>query len=111
MLQRRMSGAPRKRQLPTEEPRVVKGQPRRRPVSFDYLVGTADERQRESNAKRLGGLEIDEHLNLHDLLHRQIGGPDALEDFPRVEADLVISIGHIDSIAHQAASPRELAPI
>ena len=36
----------------------------------------------ESNAKRLGGLEIDEHLNLHDLLHRQIGGPDAVFIFP-----------------------------
>ena len=37
---------------------------------FDYLVGAADERQREGNAKRLGGLEIDDHLVLHDLLHR-----------------------------------------
>ena len=37
---------------------------------FDHLVGAADKRQREGNAKRLGGLEIDDHLVLHDLLHR-----------------------------------------
>lgn len=45
---------------------------------FDDLVVAADERQWEGNAKRLGGFEIDDHLDLHDLLHRQISGPDTL---------------------------------
>ena len=83
---------------------------RRRRVSLDNLVGAADERQREGNAKRLCGLEIDDHLDLHDLLHRQIGGLAALEDFPRVEADLAVSIGQVAPIAHQAAGYREVAP-
>jgi hypothetical protein len=38
---------------PTREERIL---------MFLDLVGAADERQREGNAKRLGGLEIDDHL-------------------------------------------------
>jgi hypothetical protein len=41
--------------------------------SFDHLVGAARQRQRDRNAERLGGLEVDEELDLGCLLDRQVG--------------------------------------
>src|SRR3954453_22390497 len=38
--------------------------------SFDHLVGAAEQRQRNGEAERLGGPEIDGHLDFRDLLHR-----------------------------------------
>src|SRR5260370_11650399 len=40
---------------------------------FDRLVSTAEQRQRNGDAKCLGGLEIDDHLHFRDLLHWQVG--------------------------------------
>ena len=37
---------------------------------FDHLVGDLPEMQRDIEAERLGGLEIDEKLELSRLLHR-----------------------------------------
>jgi hypothetical protein len=35
---------------------------------FDYLVGAAKDGQRDLNSERLGGLEIENHLDLRRLL-------------------------------------------
>jgi hypothetical protein len=40
---------------------------------FDHPVGSAEQRQRHSEAERLSGLQINEQLNLRRLLHWQIG--------------------------------------
>src|SRR4029434_10319805 len=47
---------------------------------FDHLVGSAQQRNWKSEAKRLGGLEIDDQLDFSGLLHRQVGRLLALED-------------------------------
>ena len=41
---------------------------------FDHLVGDLPEMQRDIETERLGGLEIDEKLELSRLLHRQVTG-------------------------------------
>src|SRR5215211_5396917 len=53
---------------------------------FDHLVGAAAQRQRNSDAERLGGLEVDDQLDLGGLLHRKIGRRIALENLSGVEA-------------------------
>src|SRR5262245_16024238 len=42
--------------------------------SFDHLVGAQQDRGRQLDANRLGGLEVDQQLELRRLLDGQIGG-------------------------------------
>src|SRR5262249_54873300 len=56
---------------------------------FDQLVGAAAQRERHSQAERLGGLQVDDQLDLRGLLHRQVGGLLALEDATGVDAGQV----------------------
>jgi hypothetical protein len=51
--------------------------------SFDHLVGAGEQRDGESEAQCLGGLEVDDELDLNGLLERQVSGFGALEDFTR----------------------------
>jgi hypothetical protein len=41
---------------------------------FDHFVGAAKQRQRRGDAERLGGLEVDDQLDLRDLLDRKSAG-------------------------------------
>ena len=40
---------------------------------FDYLVGAQQERLRQCEAQRLGGLQIDDQLKFGRKLNRQVG--------------------------------------
>ena len=62
-------------------------------------------------AERLGGLEVDDQLELGRLLDRQIGRLGALEDLSGVNADLAIGSREARSIADQAAGRGEFAPL
>jgi hypothetical protein len=75
--------------------------------SFDHLVGTADQRKRDDEAERLGGLEVDDQFHLGGLLDRQIGGFFALENTAGICASLSICTQGAARVAHQTASCRE----
>src|SRR5262249_13670919 len=77
--------------------------------SFDNLVGTGEQRRRHVEAECLGGLKIDEQLDFCGLLDRQVGRLLALENASGVDADLTVHVRIATSVAHQAASRRELA--
>src|SRR5215471_18258696 len=70
---------------------------------FDHLVGAGEERRWHSNAKRLGGFHIDDQLETSRLLHRQIGGLDAFEDFVDVDGSLAKKVRIYRGVRHQPA--------
>ena len=53
--------------------------------SFDHLVGTAKQVQRERKTERYSGLEVDYQFDFRGLLNRQVGGLLALENSTGVE--------------------------
>ena len=55
-----------------------------RPRLLDHLVGPPQHRLRDRQPQRLGGLEIDDQLELGGLLDGQVAGLGALEDFVHV---------------------------
>src|SRR5215469_10553492 len=55
--------------------------------SLDHFIRPRQQRRRDRQAKRLGGLEVDDQLEGRRLLDRQIGGLGALEDLSRVSTD------------------------
>src|ERR1700730_1749119 len=77
---------------------------------FDYLVGTAQQRNRKGKAERFRGLEIDHQLGIRGLLDRQVGGVLALENAAGIIASEAIGVGDVGSVAHQPASHYSFAP-
>src|SRR3954464_13751851 len=76
---------------------------------FDHLVGSRKQCGWNLDAQRLGGLEIDNQLDLRGLHDRQVGWLFALENPPDIDASLAISIRETTSVAHQAAGRCEFA--
>jgi hypothetical protein len=83
--------------------------PERRCGSFDYLIGTGENRRRDRQPERLGGIEIDHQLEGGRLLHRQIGRLCAFEDSPRVTGCLAKERDKLDSITDEATGRSELS--
>src|SRR5207253_9424207 len=61
------------------------------------------------NPKRLGGLEIDDELELGRLKHWKIGGLNPLENATDIDTRLMIHPRNAASVAHEAAGDGELA--
>ena len=71
---------------------------------FDHLVGTAEQRDWEGDAERLGSLEVKDQLDFRRLLDWQIGRLFTLQNSTSIDADQTVRIGKTASIAHQATS-------
>jgi hypothetical protein len=74
------------------------------PVSFDHLVGLLQKLLRDGDAKRFGGLEIDDEVELARKLHRQIARLGALQDAIDIGRRLLVDLGQIDSVRDKAAA-------
>src|SRR5215510_5967959 len=56
-------------------------------VLLENLVGTAGQRQRNSDAQRTSSLQVEEHLNFRRPLHRQAGGLVTFKNSASVDSD------------------------
>src|SRR5207244_3922124 len=74
---------------------------------FDHPVGATEQRERESDSERLGGLEVDVELDFCGLLDRQIGWFFALENAAGVDASQAVVICNAASVTHQATGGDE----
>ena len=70
---------------------------------------TAEQRERDGDVERLGGLEVQEQLNFRGLLYRQLARLFAFKDARGVDASETVSVDNAAAIARQAASGDELA--
>src|SRR2546427_12236157 len=77
---------------------------------LDHLVRQDQERWWHRDPERLGGLEIDDQLELHRLLDGQVSGLAALQNLVHVGGGAPVEIGVIRAVAHEAASLRDLPP-
>src|ERR1051325_4630983 len=71
---------------------------------FDNPIRPEQQRRRDGEAERLGGLEVDDELELRRLLDGEISGLCAFENFSNVTGDAVQLIEKVRAIRHQAAS-------
>ena len=59
---------------------------------FDHLVGECEEPQRNIKPHCLGGPEIDDQLDSHDLLDRQFGRIGSFENLSGIDPDLAVGL-------------------
>src|SRR4030095_1293370 len=74
--------------------------PRWSSTLFDDLVGPQQQRLRNREAECLGGLEVDDQLELRRLLDGEIGGPHTLEDPVHVRGNALGQIEHVAAVRH-----------
>src|SRR5450631_3174196 len=85
-------------------------QERMRRVSFDYLVGTQQQCDRNIVADRMCSLEIDDELEIGRLLDRNVGRLDATQHFDDHPRRLAEDARQASAICYQATFFRHFGP-
>src|ERR1700675_2359422 len=73
-------------------------------VLFDHLIRALQERRGDREAERLGGLEIDDQLELLRLFDWKVGGLGALEDLVNVGGGAAEQLKQDDRVRYETAS-------
>src|SRR6476661_8258013 len=69
--------------------------------SLDDLIRPLQERRRDRQAEGLGGLEVDDQLELGRLLYREVSRLRALEDLVDVQGNLPEHVIKIRAVGHE----------
>ena len=69
---------------------------------FDHLVRSQQHRLRDRQAERFGSLEVDHELKFSGLLHRQVGGLGASENFVNDYRTTLDNLRTICTVGHEA---------
>src|SRR5437867_13115446 len=77
--------------------------------SLDHLVCAQQQRLRDREPERLGGLEVDHELELGRLFHRKLTGLRALEDLVDEACEPEIKVGIVHRVSYQSSGLDELA--
>src|SRR5262245_31076134 len=72
-------------------------------ASFDYLIGTREERRRNFETDSFRSLKIDNEVELRRLLHRQVSRLGSLENSIYILGRAAKLIVPIDTVGYQAA--------
>src|SRR5262252_3073330 len=68
---------------------------------FDDLVGVAEQRVWDGEAERLGGLEVDDELELCRLLDWQIGRLRTLQDLVHIACSTPVHVKVVRPVRHE----------
>src|SRR6266568_2082375 len=77
--------------------------------SLDHLVRAQQQRLRDREPKRLGGLEVDHELELGRLFHGKLAGLRAFEDLVDEACEPEIKVGIVHRVTYQSTRLDELA--
>jgi hypothetical protein len=69
-------------------------------ISFNYIVSACQDRRRHFQPKCLGGVKIEDHLELARLYDRKFGRVCAIQNLANITAELPVCFGGISVIAH-----------
>src|ERR1700730_7074876 len=71
-----------------------------------HLVGSAEQRHREGETERLGGLKIDNELDFCKQLDRQVGGVLPVENAPAIHANKGLNFDKDRTVGDKTAVQR-----
>src|SRR5215831_16215332 len=77
-----------------------------RPFSLDHLIRSRQHVRRNRKADLLGGLQIDDELELRRLLHREISRLGAFQNLVHIRGSAAEQVGGVRAIVHESAGFR-----
>jgi len=80
----------------------------KKPGLLDHLVGSQQERLRDSKAKSFRGVQVDGQLEFNWLLHRKVSGPATLQYFMNKNPTAAPQVRLQSTVRHQPARLNEL---
>src|SRR5262245_51683645 len=76
--------------------------------SANHLIRLEEDHGRQREPEGLRGLEVDDELEPHRLLHRQVGWPGTVQDFIYVGGNALPPVPVAGAIAHEGSVSVEL---